>query len=225
MKHLKIIAMLIIAFSFTGCGLFRLHVLSNLPELVFDKNIDYSSPLLNQRIIILNSDIGPHSATKVISKLFYLNSKDKTKPIDIYLNTDGGDIDAAFMIIETIKIIEAPVNVWAFVDVRSAGIIILQAATGNRIGTENSIFLIHGVSYSGYNPQYLELMKKYYIVQLLKRSNLPKEWFPLKPDVIHIITPSEALKYGLIDFIVPDKRINLNIRRRSTTNNRGIRDD
>ena len=217
LKYLQIITLVAMTAFFTGCGMFKMRL--TFPNLskrivkdaidkgIIDPKIDYNSPLLNQRIIIINSDINRLTATKVISKLFYLNSKDKSKVIDIFLNTEGGDGHAAFTIIEAINKIKAPVNVWAFVEASSAGIIILQAATGKRIATSNSIFLIHGGIFSeNCDKKYVDIMNNNYLALLKKKSKLPEKWFPLKPDIAHILSPEEALKYGLIDVIKSNDR-------------------
>ncbi len=174
----------------------------NDSEGVLDPKVDYSDPVLKDRKIILNSTINEGTAKQVFSKLLYLNSIDPTKPIDLYLNTPGGDADNALTIVEAIEQIEAPVNVWAFVDVRSAGILVLISATGKRIATPNSVFLIHGGEKEGRAPKnYVRIMKGNYERILRSKAKLPADWFPLKEDTIHVLTPEEALKFKLIDTI------------------------
>ena len=172
----------------------------NDSEGVLDPKVDYSDPVLKDRKIILNSAINEVTVKQVFSKLLYLNSIDPTKPIDLYLNTPGGTFNQAFTIVEAIEQIEAPVNVWAFVAVRSAGILVLISATGKRIATPNSFFLIHGGK--GRVPKdYARIMEGNYERILRSKAKLPADWFPLKADTIHVLTPEEALKFKLIDTI------------------------
>jgi len=214
MVRYRLIACVALSTFATGCLSVRLDrsgidkaVFENgIDEGVFSPQVDYSDPVLKNRKIIVNSDINALVARHVVSKLFFLNQESEARPIDLYLNTDGGSFDDSMSICEAIRAIKAPVNVWAFVDVRSAGISILMSATGHRIATPNSVFLIHGPRISKNTPErYVEIMTECYINPLKERTTLPKKWFPLAAGTIHVLNANEALKYGLVDRVLPNK--------------------
>ena len=79
---------------------------------------------------------------------------------------------------------------------------LLTSATGHRIATPNSVFLIHGPVVSQKTPEdYASIMMDFYTQGLREHTALPKEWFPLDADAIHVLNASDALKYELVDTI------------------------
>jgi ATP-dependent Clp protease, protease subunit len=70
--------------------------MSYLVPTVIDKTqhgeraFDIFSRLLEERIIILNTQVDDTSAGLVISQLLFLEYKDPRKPINLYINSPGG---------------------------------------------------------------------------------------------------------------------------------------
>ncbi len=103
------IAIIIINFSIAGCASVRNNI-SDLLSLVYPmgidsgvyvSSVDYTDPVLNARKIIINVDINALTANQIASKLIYLNEQNSEEIIDLYLNTNGGEIEDAFIICET----------------------------------------------------------------------------------------------------------------------------
>lgn len=172
-------------------------------EGIFYPPNDLDDPLLEHRKIIINSAINERTAKEVVRKLIYLDSVDPDLPIDFYVTTNGGWIDSAFAIVDTMNSISAPVNTLCVGGCYSAGAIIIAAGTGQRTAYSNSVFSIHlyygdtllesDVEY-GQEP---ERVNGY----LSGNTNLPGEWFPLEDDRHYYLTAKEALAFGLVDDI------------------------
>ena len=99
---------------------------------------------LNTRQIILSGEVNKELAEKVIRQLLILEADSASKPIYVYIDSPGGDVDAGFAIFDMIRFIKPPVYTIGMGLVASAGALILLAAPKNyRIGLPNSHYLIH----------------------------------------------------------------------------------
>ena len=99
---------------------------------------------LNTRQIILAGEVNKELAEKVIRQLLILEADSASKPIYVYIDSPGGDVDAGFAIFDMIRFIKPPVYTVGMGLVASAGALILLAAPKNyRLGLPNSHYLIH----------------------------------------------------------------------------------
>ena len=99
---------------------------------------------LNTRQIILSGEVNKELAEKVIRQLLILEADSASKPIYVYIDSPGGDVDAGFAIFDMIRFIKPPVYTIGMGLVASAGALILLAASKNyRLGLPNSHYLIH----------------------------------------------------------------------------------
>jgi len=162
-------------------------------------------PLLRSRTILVTSNINEYAAKDVAARLFYLNALDPQRPIDLYLSTQGGWVDSAFTIIDTMEMIQAPVNTWAIGGCYSAGALILAAGTGRRYATPNAVLMIHAsLDEDEKRPySYERLALDRYERLWHERANLPDDWFPMVGGEEYYLSPQQALEFKLIDEIVP----------------------
>ena len=99
---------------------------------------------LNTRQIILSGEVNKELAEKVIRQLLILEADSASKPIYVYIDSPGGDVDAGFAIFDMIRFIKPPIYTIGMGLVASAGALILLAASKNyRLGLPNSHYLIH----------------------------------------------------------------------------------
>lgn len=111
------------------------------------KNGQAPDPLIEKflktRQIILSGEVCKELAEKLVKQLLILEA-DSDKPIYVYIDSPGGDVDAGFAIFDTIRFINAPVYTIGMGLVASAGALILLAAPKERrLGFPNSHYLIH----------------------------------------------------------------------------------
>lgn len=111
------------------------------------KNGQTPDPLIEKflktRQIILSGEVCKELAEKIVKQLLILEA-DSDKPIYVYIDSPGGDVDAGFAIFDTIRFINAPVYTIGMGLVASAGALILLAAPKERrLGFPNSHYLIH----------------------------------------------------------------------------------
>lgn len=172
--------------------------------------------LYANRIICLFTDIDNDIAELVVTQLLALSLEDETKPITLMINSVGGEMPAAFSIHDTMKSIKCPVYTVANGCAMSSAALILAAGEkGNRSAYENSEIMIHEVSaeFGGKvsdsvvdaqqliksNNRMIKLLSGYTGKREAKiKTDLQKDYY---------LEVNEAMKYGLIDYIVPSKGI------------------
>ncbi|MCR4743183.1 MAG: ATP-dependent Clp protease proteolytic subunit [Treponema sp.] len=99
---------------------------------------------LKTRQIILSGEINKDLAEKIVSQLLILEADDPKKPIYMYIDSPGGDVDAGFAIFDVIRFINSPVILVGMGLIASAATLVLLAVPKDkRVGLPNSRYLIH----------------------------------------------------------------------------------
>lgn len=75
-----------------------------------ERSYDIYSRLLEDRIIFLTGEIDDNVADLVVAQLIYLEGKDSTKDISLYINSPGGSVSAGFAIYDTMNYIKCDVS-------------------------------------------------------------------------------------------------------------------
>ena len=85
------------------------------------------SRLLSDRKIFIEGEITSSSACEFVKNLMLLVQESKDKPIDIYLNTPGGEVNAGLLIYDAIKGVKTEINIHCIGIAASMGAIILAS--------------------------------------------------------------------------------------------------
>jgi ATP-dependent Clp protease, protease subunit len=98
---------------------------------------------LKTRQVILSGEINKDLADKIVRQLLILEA-DSDKPIRMFIDSPGGDVDAGFAIFDMIRFINAPVYLIGMGLIASAAALVLLAVPKERrLGLPNSRYLIH----------------------------------------------------------------------------------
>jgi len=109
-----------------------------------ERSWDLFSRLLQNRIIFMGSEINDTVASLVIGQLFYLQSEDPEKKIEIYINSPGGEVPAGLAIYDTMQIIKPDVHTFCVgKSVSMAAVLLAAGAKGKRFSLPNSRVMIH----------------------------------------------------------------------------------
>ena len=65
-----------------------------------------------ERKLLIQGDITQDSAFEFVRAMLYLNRCSQTSPIDIYVNSPGGNIDAGLLYIHVIRSSPAPIRMF-----------------------------------------------------------------------------------------------------------------
>ena len=109
-----------------------------------ERSYDIYSRLLNDRIIFLADEVNDTTASLVVAQLLYLEGKDPTKDICLYINSPGGSVSAGLAIYDTMNYIKCDVSTICIGMAASMGAFLLSSGTkGKRYALPNSEIMIH----------------------------------------------------------------------------------
>ena len=112
--------------------------------------VPVSSKLLAERKIFIEGEITSESACEVVRSIMLLVKEDSNKPIDIYINSPGGEVNAGLMIYDTLKGIKTEINLHCIGMAASmAAIILAGGQKGHRFILPHSKTMIHEPLISG----------------------------------------------------------------------------
>lgn len=166
---------------------------------------------LDSRSIMIFEQIEPKVTKKVLSQLMFLNHKDSSKEIKIFINSPGGVADDGLAIYDLIKAIEAPVkNIVCGLAASAASIILLAADKKNRYALPNSRIMIHqplgGVRGSVQDIQIsaeqIRRLRKHLDTIIADETGQPFEKVAEDTNRDRWFLPAEAKEYGMISHIV-----------------------
>jgi ATP-dependent Clp protease protease subunit len=109
-----------------------------------ERSYDLPSRLLEDRIIFLTGEINDATANAIIAQLIYLEGKDPTKDISLYINSPGGSVSAGLAIYDTMNYIKCDVSTICMGMAASMGAFLLSSGTkGKRFALPNAEVMIH----------------------------------------------------------------------------------
>ena len=109
-----------------------------------ERSYDIYSRLLEDRIIFLSGEIDDAVANTVVAQLIYLEAKDPSKDISIYINSPGGSVSAGLAIYDTMNYVKCDVSTICIGMAASMGAFLLSSGQkGKRYALPNSEIMIH----------------------------------------------------------------------------------
>lgn len=178
-----------------------------------------------KRDFILDGKVSEETMKKIVESILSLNRQDKDKaledsayepePIKVIINTYGGSLYDANMLISVIEYSETPVHTYVYGKAMSAGFYIFSAGH-RRFASPLATFMYHDASVGLHNTieglkvdlEHLIELRDRYDAYMLSVTNLPKhimdEKKKLKED--WYLDAYEAQGYGLVDVVLPFRK-------------------
>ncbi|GAA0122444.1 MAG: ATP-dependent Clp protease proteolytic subunit [Clostridium argentinense] len=166
--------------------------------------------LLQSRSIVISGEITQDLAEKVTKQLLILQEMGD-EPIKLFINSQGGHVEAGDTIHDMIKFIKAPVIVIGTGWVASAAITIyLAAEKENRYSLPNTRYMIHQ-PLGGFNGQATDIgIEAEEILRVRKRINTiiseatgqPLEKIEKDTDRNYWLNSYEAVDYGIVNKVI-----------------------
>ena len=176
-----------------------------------ERSFDIFSRLLRERIIFLGTPIDDMVANLIVAQMLLLDSENPEKDIMLYINSPGGSVTAGFAIYDTMQHIRANVSTICLGQAASMGAFLLAAGTkGKRMALPHSRVLIHQ-PLGGAQGQATDIEIQAAEIIRIKKSlneilaaNTGQSLKKIEKDTDrdYIMTPQEALEYGMIDKVV-----------------------
>jgi len=166
--------------------------------------------LLQSRSIIISGEINQELAEKVTAQLLILQEMGD-EPIKLFINSQGGHVEAGDTIHDMIKFVKPKVIVIGTGWVASAGITIFLAADkDNRYSLPNTRFMIHqplgGVrgKVSDIEIEAKELLRARERINRLisKATGQPLEKVEKDTDSNYWMSPEQAIDYGIATHVI-----------------------
>jgi ATP-dependent Clp protease, protease subunit len=111
-----------------------------------ERAYDIYSLLLRNRIVFLGTPINDQVANLIVAQLLYLSAEDSSSPIQMYINSPGGQVYAGMAIYDTMQMIPNPISTVAVGVTASFGTVLLTAGSkGQRYTLPNATIHMHQV--------------------------------------------------------------------------------
>ena len=180
-----------------------------------ERSFDLYSRLLADRVVFLGTEIDDTSANLVIGQLLHLESQDDEKDIQLYINSPGGSVTAGFGIYDTMQFIGPDVSTICVGQAASWAAVLLAGGTpGKRLALPNARILIHQ-PHGGAQGQATDLEIQMEEMRLARRRieellalHTGQDQHRIAADIErdYIVRGDDAVAYGLVDEVVPNRR-------------------
>jgi ATP-dependent Clp protease protease subunit len=176
-----------------------------------ERAYDIYSLLLKNRIVFVGTPITDQTANLIVAQLLYLSNEDSEAPIQMYINSPGGQIYAGLAIYDTMQMISNPINTVAVGVTASFGTVLLTAGTpGQRFALPHATVHLHQ-PLGGAQGQATDIeIQANEILRLRKQLNKILSYHTGQPeDKVkddterdYWLTAEDAVDYGLVDKVL-----------------------
>lgn len=176
-----------------------------------ERAYDIYSRLLKDRIIFLGGPIDDVVANNVIAQLLFLDSEDQKKEIQMYINSQGGEVYSGMAIYDTMNYVKAPVStICVGLAASMAAFLLAGGQKGKRYSLPNSRILIHQPAggtqgqASDIKIQAEEILKIREEMNKILAKNTGRGLRMIEHDTDRdfYMRAEEAKKYGIIDKVI-----------------------
>ena len=181
-----------------------------------ERAIDIFTKLMQNRIIFLGWPIDSHVANLTVAQLLHLSNDDPEAPIQMYINSPGGQVYAGLAIYDTMQMIPNPISTVAVGATASFGTMLLTAGTkGQRFALPHATIHMHQ-PLGGAQGQATDIqiqaeqilrLKKLLTSIMAKHTGKTPEEIDHDSDRDFYLDANAAAEYGLVDRVLehPEK--------------------
>jgi ATP-dependent Clp protease protease subunit len=181
-----------------------------------ERAFDLYSRLLDQRIVFLGTQIDDASANLVVAQLLHLEAENPERDIQLYVNSPGGSVTAAFGIYDTMQHIGPDVATICVGQAASAAAVLLAAgAAGKRSVLPNARVLLHQ-PHGGAEGQSTDIQIQAREIQfardrieeiLAHHTGQPRERIAVDIERDFILRGEDAVAYGVVDTVLTPQQL------------------
>jgi ATP-dependent Clp protease protease subunit len=169
---------------------------------------------INDSVIYLHGDIQMGYLFDLISKIRIVLANRpaaaKNDPINIIINSNGGDVYESLGIIDYMNTLQVPVNVIARGRAMSAAAMILCCATGIRAAAKSTTIMVHEASAEIFgksadiksNTDHIVSLETSFYKMMSEKTKMDQDFWEKACRKDYYMSAEKALEFGLIDQII-----------------------
>jgi ATP-dependent Clp protease protease subunit len=176
-----------------------------------ERAFDIFSLLLRNRLIFLGTPITDQVANITVAQLLFLNQEDRDAPINMYINSPGGQVYAGLAIYDAMQMISNPISTVAVGVTASFSTVLLAAGTkGQRYALPHATIHLHQ-PLGGAQGQVtdIEIQAKEFIRLrtklneiLMKHTGQPEDVIERDTERDFWMDSEKAVEYGIVDEVL-----------------------
>ncbi len=179
-----------------------------------EKVMDVYSRLLEERIVYLGTPIDDGVANAIIAQVLHLESESRDLPINLYLNSEGGSVNATFALYDTLRFLRAPIETTCVGQAFGPAALLLASGTpGRRSVLPHARVLLHQPSGQGRGtiPDLVlaadEVMRVREEMEQALSAHTGRDVETLRRDTDRdrILRGPEIVEYGLADSVITER--------------------
>ena len=180
-------------------------------DSMYNPQAEVFNRLLQDRIVVLGSEVEDNVANMIIAQLLYLEGQDEEKDIWLYINSPGGVITSGMAIYDTMQFIKPDVATICMGLAASMGQFLLCAgAAGKRFSLPHARIMMHQPS-GGVRGQAADIaiqaeqmmhVKRVMSERIAFHTGQTAEQINIDSDRDRWFTAEEAKDYGMIDAVI-----------------------
>ncbi|UVY82653.1 ATP-dependent Clp protease proteolytic subunit [Brachybacterium sp. NBEC-018] len=176
-----------------------------------ERSADVFSRLLSDRIVYLGTGVDDGVANTIIAQVLHLENDAPGQPIQLYLNSEGGDAQAVLAIHDALAYVRCPVAVTCIGQVVAAPVVLLAAGTpGLRSVLPHARVVLHPLEASGRGAipdlilatQEVERVRRDLETVLAEHSGRPLAQVREDLERERVLDAQAAVDYGLADTVL-----------------------
>ena len=182
-----------------------------------ERQYDIYSRMLLDRIIFLGTEVNDVVSNLLVAQMFFLESSDPDKPIQMYVNSPGGSVYAGLAIYDVMQFIKCDVATYCIGMAASMGALLLASGQkGMRFSMPHSRIMIHQ-PLGGAKGQASDIEIQAREILFLKdrlnhilahHTGKSMEQIKKDTDRDNYLSAKEAAEYGLIDKVIEKRESN-----------------
>ena len=174
--------------------------------------VSADSRLLAQRKVFIEGEIDSEAACEFIKKIMILNAEDSNKPIDVLINSPGGEINSGMVMYDVIQASKAPIRMFCIGRAYSMGAVLFACGNHGRYMLPHGELMLHepllgnrvggnSSSIKSISESLLETKRKMNQI-LAKHTGKSEKEVEKANSYDHYYSPEESIEFGLCDKIV-----------------------
>ena len=174
--------------------------------------VPVDSRLMAHRKIFIEGEIDAEAACAFVKKVMLLNVEDSQKPIDLLINSPGGDINSGMVMYDVIQGSKAPIRMFCIGRAYRMGALLFACGNHGRYMLPHGELMLHepllgncvggsSSSIKSISDSLMETKKKMNRI-LAKHTGKTEEEVEEATGFDHYFSPEESIEFGLCDQIV-----------------------